>query len=344
MQPEIKDKSLAVYKMAIPRVFVSSTCYDLRYIRENLKFFIKNMGFEPVLSEEGNVYYAVEKDVQEACLSEISNCQMFVLIIGGRFGSKFQKEPESIVNHEYRAAIKQKVPVFAMVEQQVNSEYRVFLKNKQNQKIDPAKIYYPGVDSIKIFEFMKEVQNNLENNALVPFENYSRLESYLKQQWAGLMFSFLTKKAESERVMDMLDTIKTMSNRIEFLSKQILSSVGKDIEKLNALLFEEVRLPFLLDCIEQVNLFKVSPYNIISYDSLQSFEKVLKKIGLILDKKISNKIVTFSIKDSNTISQAIESYRKDEIKYKETRSKMLKILEKYKMTPDEYLKAVEELE
>ncbi len=30
--------------MPTPRVFVSSTCYDLKYIRENLKFFIRNLG------------------------------------------------------------------------------------------------------------------------------------------------------------------------------------------------------------------------------------------------------------------------------------------------------------
>ena len=302
------------------------------------------MGFEPVLSEEGAIYYDVKKDVQEACLHEILNCQMFVLIIGGRFGSKFQKEPESIVNHEYRAAIKQKIPVFAMVEHQVNSDYRVFSKNKQNKKIDATKIAYPGVDSVKIFDFMEEVQNNSVNNALVSFADYSRLEAYLKKQWAGLMFNFLTKKAESERVIDMLETLKTMSGKIEFLSEQILSSVGKDIEKLNALLFEELRLPFLLDMLESLKLFKVSPYNIISYDSLQSFEKVLITMGLILDKKISNKIVNISFPDSNFLSQTIEKYRQDGIKYKEVRSKMLKILENNKMTPDEYLKAVEEMD
>lgn len=27
--------------MATPRIFVSSTCYDLKYIRENLKFFVR---------------------------------------------------------------------------------------------------------------------------------------------------------------------------------------------------------------------------------------------------------------------------------------------------------------
>src|SRR5665648_960339 len=110
--------------MATPRVFVSSTCYDLRYIRENLKFFIKNMGFEAILSEDSDVFYDPQKHVEDSCLDEVTNCQMLVLIIGGRYGSKYKSEPESITNHEYKMAIKNKIPVFAMVEQQVNAEYR----------------------------------------------------------------------------------------------------------------------------------------------------------------------------------------------------------------------------
>jgi hypothetical protein len=43
--------------MAIPRVFISSTWYDLKYIRENLRYFVKTLGYEPVLSEEGSVFY-----------------------------------------------------------------------------------------------------------------------------------------------------------------------------------------------------------------------------------------------------------------------------------------------
>lgn len=88
------------------------------------------MGFDPILSEEGSVFYNPSKGVRDACLDEVSNCQMFVLIIGGRFGSKFKNQPESVVNHEYRQAIKNKIPVFALVENQVNSEYYIFQKNK----------------------------------------------------------------------------------------------------------------------------------------------------------------------------------------------------------------------
>jgi hypothetical protein len=34
--------------MAAPRVFISSTFYDLRYIRDDLERLIKEIGYEPV--------------------------------------------------------------------------------------------------------------------------------------------------------------------------------------------------------------------------------------------------------------------------------------------------------
>ena len=87
--------------MAVPRVFVSSTCYDLKYIRENIRYFINNMGFESILSEDGDVFYAPEQHTHDACLSEVQNCQMFVLIIGGRYGGNYKQEDKSITNKEY---------------------------------------------------------------------------------------------------------------------------------------------------------------------------------------------------------------------------------------------------
>jgi hypothetical protein len=41
--------------MARPRIFISSTYYDLKYIRASLDLFIESLGFEPVLSEKGDI-------------------------------------------------------------------------------------------------------------------------------------------------------------------------------------------------------------------------------------------------------------------------------------------------
>src|SRR5688500_16803337 len=105
--------------MASPRVFISSTWYDLRYIRENLKYFIRSIGYDPVLSEDGSVFYDPRRQVQDACLVEVPNCQIFVLIIGGRYGAEMLGGGRSVTNAEYREAVKQKIPIFALVEQAV---------------------------------------------------------------------------------------------------------------------------------------------------------------------------------------------------------------------------------
>ncbi|HBE5548536.1 TPA: DUF4062 domain-containing protein, partial [Escherichia coli] len=36
--------------MAGLRVFVSSTCYDLSLLRSQLRIFIQNLGYEPMMS------------------------------------------------------------------------------------------------------------------------------------------------------------------------------------------------------------------------------------------------------------------------------------------------------
>ena len=48
--------------MAKPRVFISSTFYDLRQIRIELDKFLESMGYEPVRNEEGDIPYGKEDE------------------------------------------------------------------------------------------------------------------------------------------------------------------------------------------------------------------------------------------------------------------------------------------
>ena len=70
-----------------PRIFVSSTYYDLKYIRNDLENFIKSFGYESVLFESGGVAFVPNNDIESSCYNEIKNCHMLILIIGGRYGS-----------------------------------------------------------------------------------------------------------------------------------------------------------------------------------------------------------------------------------------------------------------
>lgn len=210
--------------MAVPRVFVSSTCYDLKYIRENIKYFINNMGFESILSEDGDVFYAPEQHTHDACLTEVHNCQMFVLIIGGRYGGNYKQEDKSITNKEYEEAVKGKIPVFALVEKNVWSDHFVYQKNKKNGNADS--IIYPNVDNIKIFEFIDEVRKSENNNAIYPFGDFRDIEQYLKKQWAGLLYNFLINNIETKKVTDLFEEIHSATEKIEYYTKQVALNVG----------------------------------------------------------------------------------------------------------------------
>ena len=59
--------------MAKPRVFISSTFYDLRQIRVELDKFIESLGYEPIRNEEGDIPYGKDEALQEYCYKEITN-------------------------------------------------------------------------------------------------------------------------------------------------------------------------------------------------------------------------------------------------------------------------------
>jgi len=314
--------------MAIPRVFISSTCYDLKYIRENLKYFIKTLGYEPVLSEEGSVYYDPALDTQDSCLQEIPNCQMFVLIIGGRFGGAYKDTEDSITNNEYREAVKSKIPVFALVDNLVLSDNFVYQKNKANPDIDENKIMYPSADSTKIFGFIEEVRTNSVNNALNPFSDFSDIEAYLRQQWAGMMFSFLTRQNEDRRVADTLSALTQVSDKVEFLSTQILKSIGTEEAKI---LSEFYDVMVGHECFRDLTYWglKPTPKDILQNET---FKDCALSLGQEPKVEDSDEI---AIGGKGFISRP--KFENDSKEYLDLRKEMLNILSKHNISLEDFL-------
>lgn len=314
--------------MAMPRVFVSSTCYDLKYIRENLKYFIRRLGYEPVLSEEGSVFFDPTLHTQDACLAEVPNCQMFVLIIGGRHGSSFKSAGHSITNAEYKKATELRIPVFALVEQAVHNDSFVYAQNKDNKGIDASRIRYPSVDSIQIFNFIDEVKTQAVNNAIVPFRDFSDIESYLLQQWAAMMSAFLNRQNEQARVADTLSVMREMNERIEMLSRQILRSVGTDEAKVTAELYD------LMLTFEVVRDFswmhaRLTPQLILQHSELP---QLLKTLGMTIKIEETKE---YSM-TGGTMSRP--RYDRNVKEYPILRTKMIEALSKHHWTIEDYVK------
>ena len=102
-----KNNTLSVQyrqkSMAKPRIFISSTFYDLKQIRTDLDNFIKGLGYDVVRNEQGGIPYGTNENLEDYCYSEIASVDILVAIIGGRFGSTSKDEKYSISNEEIKS-------------------------------------------------------------------------------------------------------------------------------------------------------------------------------------------------------------------------------------------------
>ncbi|WP_410005756.1 DUF4062 domain-containing protein [Aequorivita nionensis] len=223
--------------MAVPKVFISSTCYDLFQIRDTLFEFIKSYYYEPVLSEKGDVFFHPDLHTHESCIHEISNCQLFILIIGGRFGGKYKfDKSKSITNAEYEAARLKNIPVLTFIKREVYEDHRIYQNNKHDIELT-KKINFPSIErqeyAVNIFQFIDRVRLGDENNGFFPFEYAKEIKDNLGKQWAGLMFDFLTKriKYKDDRIVSKtLDNLTLINRKTE----EIVESIYKKINPQEA--------------------------------------------------------------------------------------------------------------
>jgi len=272
--------------MATPKVFVSSTCFDLKEVRDSISRFIKSFGFEPILSEHGDVFYHPDLHTHEACIHEVSNCQLFILIIGGRFGGTYDIDKEkSITNAEYDAARKLNIPVFTYIKKGVYDNHHTYQANKTKEFVKDMD--FPHIEkqdnAINIFNFIDQVRKSKTNNAFETFETANEIEIHLRKQWAGMFFDFLKNREVKEQVNAasfMLTTLKTSSEKIEEMIKILYSPEQKEgtlnsIEhKYNAIEFFELLLKspsnenknYLAEENKLNELVKINPTNYTWHD------------------------------------------------------------------------------
>lgn len=215
--------------MAKPRIFISSTFYDLRFARVSLEGFIREMGYEPVLNERGAIPYSTAKELQEYCYAEISKVSMVVSIIGGRFGSTSNIDSKrSISNIELKTAIDQGKQVYIFIESAVHTEYMLYTKNKDNS------IVYHAAEDRRIHEFIDEIYALPKNNQIFTFTEIPQIIAYLKEQWAGLFENYLEQKNQEvigQSITRLEATAQTLNSLVSVFRNQSLSDKATFEEK-----------------------------------------------------------------------------------------------------------------
>lgn len=218
--------------MARPRVFISSTYYDLKHIRSSLEIFIESLGFDSVLFEKGDVAFHPDAALDESCYREASSADIFVLVIGGRYGSAasnskspskdFFESYDSITRKEFEFAQDADVPTFILIDNSVHSEYQTYLKNRENLNVK-----YAHVDSIGVFKLIESIFERSRNNPVFGFERATQIESWLREQWSGLFRELLRSRSQQKELSTLNSQVASLQSVNETLKTYLEAVLAK---------------------------------------------------------------------------------------------------------------------
>jgi hypothetical protein len=212
------------------------------------------MGYEPVLFERGSVFFHPDDALDKSCYDEVTKCQILVLIIGGRYGSQVSEETteikdesptqktkssksvkpidnkddlflkfNSITSREYQVAVINQVPVYVFVEKDVLSEYNTYKKNKG------VVIDWAHVDNTNVFCLIEDIYKQSKGNYIKAFEKYEDIEDWLIDQWAGLLYDYLSNKKRNTEIKAMdakIEELSVVVNALKEYSEALLSKMA----------------------------------------------------------------------------------------------------------------------
>ena len=215
--------------MAVPRVFISSTFYDLQHVRNDLFMFLKGLGYEPVMHDKGSVTYSQSIPLENSCYDELSSCDIVVCIIGNKYGTQSSYNSYSITMNELEHAISLRKKVYIYILKDVDTENRVYEKNK-NGDFQPC-----YVDDIRIHEYISELRKKIKSNPICSFETVQDITENLRIQFAGL-FQYLLGREHSlveaktyQDLQNIADSIQSITNELTVQNEGFLECIKGSI-------------------------------------------------------------------------------------------------------------------
>ena len=254
--------------MPSPRVFISSTYVDLADIRHVVEEYFKELLYETVTFERGGIHFDSRKPLDLSCYDAVKDCDMMVLIIGGRYGSPSSdgnsssdgRSQNSVTKAEYLEALSAGIPIVTFVKQAVLNEYYSYANQGRQQR----KEFRPKtVDNVLVFQLIKEILELRTNNLLIEYQTVPEILQYLKKATASLVHDAMkSKRTHKEDVGVPINGYKLFYYRRHrgFSHKRLSETARLRRNLLTSL--ENVRTPSAADT--HGNIFRICPKAVIS--------------------------------------------------------------------------------
>jgi uncharacterized protein DUF4062 len=191
-----------------PTIFVSSTFYDLKQVRADLRDFITSLGLTPVISEYDSFPIDPTISAVENCLKVVEeSADIFVLIIGGRYGT-VKDQGRSVTNMEYLKARAKGIPIYVFIDKSILSILPLWTARPEND-------FSAVVDSPKLFEFVTSVRDT-DGVWTIPFEYAEDITAGLRKQLAYLFMDALgfRQRVKSANLPPQLANLKGLSLKL----------------------------------------------------------------------------------------------------------------------------------
>lgn len=170
-------------------IFVSSTCFDLKSLREHIRTDIASLGHDPVLSEYPSFPVAPDLSTVDNCKRVVKErADVLVLIVGGKRGSLDPQTKKSVVNSEYREARLAGIDCIVFVEKQVWDLLPIYRKNNDAD-------FTPTVDNPAVFHFLEEII--ADTKWVFQFSRTDEILATLKLQLSTRFRDLLIRSRES---------------------------------------------------------------------------------------------------------------------------------------------------
>lgn len=199
----------------IPNIFVSSTVQDLQYLRDAIRDQIIDIGYNPIMSDYGEIGYLPITSAENSCYLSMKECQITVLLIGKKY-SGLATDSLSVTHNEYLVAKKNMIPVICLIDKDVLAYKKVHEHQKDIN--DSLLASFPEMDNPeKTFELINDFKDSNVNNGYLPFSNSGDAMHHLKSQLAHIFGQMLRDRFDplSGTVKDVLSEIKALKH--EFL-------------------------------------------------------------------------------------------------------------------------------
>lgn len=259
------------------KVFVSSTCYDLSQIRADLSDFIVNLGYHPILSEYSTFPVDPDDDTIENCIRNVGTADIFILILGNRYGYTGE-DGKSITNTEYLYAREKGIPIFVFLYKPLIYTLPLWQKNKNAD-------FSGQVDTVKIFELVEEIR---EKNKKWCFD-FERAQDII--QTLKVQFSYMFKRSLDQALKFKASTLPDFYKK---LSPKAINILLKEGDLFEAQFFAQV----LKDELEKYEDLKLDlEYKVLTNCS----QRIDDQFQLLNWLRINFTTITNQIQSLNTL-------------------------------------------